>query len=145
MNRGISVLAPGVMVYERRGRYAARLRRELAGHDFHVRVIETRSAKDCLAALHGRRASAVVLEMMPNPLAGFELIGSIRAFDSSVLVTAVADRNEPWVEGWAREFGATYCAVDAFDLELLIDLIVRHLRRNVIETRPANVSGPRFA
>ena len=137
------MLAPGVMVYERRGRYAARLRRELAGQGLHMRVTEARSGKDCFAALRSRRLSAVVLEMMPNPLAGLELIGRIRDFDSSLLVTAVAERGEPWVEELAREFGATYCAFDAADVELLIDLIVRHLRQNVLETRPMEASGTR--
>lgn len=127
------MLAPGVLVCERRGRYAARLRHQLAEQGIHVRVRETRSGKDSLKALHSRRFCAVVVEATSNPIAALELIAEVRAFDSSVLVLVVLDRIAQWVEGPAREFGATYCAVVPFELDLLADLIVRHLKRYLSE------------
>lgn len=131
------MLAPGVVVCERRGRYAARLRRELAVRGMHVRVSETRSSKDCLTALCGRRYSAVAVEMMPNPIAALDLIEKVRAFDSSLLVTAVLDRASQWLEPHAREFGAAYCAIDPFEMDLLVELILRHMQRQLRELGPA--------
>ena len=139
----ITVLAPGVLVCERRGRYAARLRHELADQGIHVRVSETRSGIDCLKALHARRFCAVLVEATSNPMAALELIAEVRVFDSSVLVLVVIDRSTQWVEGPAREFGATYCAVVPFELDLLADLMVRHLKRYMSEASGTVEDGSR--
>ena len=136
-------MAPGVLVCERRGRYAARLRHKLADQGIRVRVSETRSGKDCLRALRARRFCAVLVEATSDPIAALELIAEVRAFDSSVLVLVVVDRTTQWVEGPAREFGATYCAVVPFERDLVADLIVRHLKRYLREARGTVQDGSR--
>jgi DNA-binding NtrC family response regulator len=118
-----------VIVCERRGRLAARLRHALAERGLQVRVSETRNGRDCLAALRARRSSAIAVEMAPSPAAALELIDEVRRFNSSVLVTAVVDQHDGWVEPLTREFGAVYCAVDPYDLDRLVALIVRHLEQ----------------
>lgn len=138
------MLAPGVIVCERRGRFAARIRHGLAEQGLHVRVSETRNGKDCLAAVRSRRSSAAVIEVTGNPVAALELIDEIRRCDCSVLVTVVVNRRSQWIEPLVREFGAAYCALDSFEINLLVGLIGRHLGgacRNVARSAVVEVAS----
>ncbi len=120
-----SAPAARLIVCERTGRWAAVLRRELAG--LGVRVWETRCLADCWNELAESPASFVVLEL-GGPVA--ELVDRVarqpREFPSARLAIA-ADRKQAGFEWLMREAGAVEFIGSPRHVGRLAQLACRHL------------------
>ena len=115
-----------VIVCERRGTWAAALRRELA--DAGVRIRETRSLADCWAALAESPASLAVVELTPAGAAALlERMAWLGRDFPRARAAVVADRSLAGYEWLLREAGAVHFVVSPRRLAPLGRLACRHL------------------
>jgi hypothetical protein len=118
---------PGVIVCERKGAWAAGLRRHLPRE---VRLRETRVLADCASALAEAPGSLVVLELTLAHLDGvLEFLGDVESRYPLAAVVVVADRSLEPYEGLFREAGAVHFATSPRTADALARLAARHLAR----------------
>jgi hypothetical protein len=115
---------PGVIICERKGTWAAGLRRYLPRE---LRLRETRSLADCLHELDESPASVVVVEFSEALLErALDLLGEVGRRFPSALVVAVAPRGWEPYEGLLREAGAVHFTTSPRDGDVLARIAVRH-------------------
>ncbi len=116
---------PGVIVCERRGHWAAALRRELSSD---VRLRETRSLAECAAALAAAPTSVLALELVPRNLAGvLELVGEMASRFPQARAVILADHAMQSCEGPLREAGALHFVASPRELAGLGRTVRNHL------------------
>ncbi|MEX0678528.1 MAG: hypothetical protein WD063_15715 [Pirellulales bacterium] len=118
---------PSVIVCERRGIWAAGLRRHLPRE---IRVCETRLLADCRRELAGAPPSLVVVELSESNLAAaLDLVAdAVRRFPLARVV-AVAERGWEPYEWLLREAGAIHFTTQPRKADTLARLAVRHVAR----------------
>jgi hypothetical protein len=124
-----------LIVCERSGAWADRLRRELAGRN--VALAETRTPREARAALSQSPSACLVLELVPGGAEeALDLLIDLPRGYPHVRAAVVADRQLADYEGLVRELGAVAFASSPRGLALLADTLARQLA-----AMPAAASG----
>jgi hypothetical protein len=125
---------PGlVIVCERNGHWAARLRQTLALPSGRLR--ETRTPAHCLEALAAAPASLVLVELPAGrEEAALELISRVEREFPPARSVVLAERGLERLETAARELGAIHFAVAPRDLRPLAELARRMFQRSTPPT-----------
>lgn len=114
-----------LVVYEATGRWAALLRRLVAGWPLR----ETRSAAECLDRVGDRPASFVVVELLPAELdEALSLLARLDAAFPQACPVAVGGPQTRPCEWLAREAGARHVVRTVRHAPVLADLAQRHFR-----------------
>lgn len=118
---------PSVIVCERRGLWAAGLRRHLPRE---FPISETRTLADCRHQLAAAPTSLLVVELLPTGVPGtLELLGDLgRSFPLARAVAVAARGLEPY-EWVLREAGAIHFTTSPRESDVLARLAVRHVAR----------------
>ena len=120
---------PCVIVCERRGIWAAGLRRHLPRE---IRVYETRTLADCRRELAARPASLVAVELLGNNVTGtLDLLADVARTFPLARGVAVAQRGWESYEWLLREAGALHFTTSPRQCDVLARLAVRHAARTV--------------
>ena len=121
-----SAAAGRLLVCERGGRWAARLRRELA--EAGVRVWETRSLAECWALLAESPASFVLVELTLANAEGLlrRMVRRGRDFPLAEVAVVAARSLAGW-QGLVREAGTAYFSCSPRRLGALAEVACRHL------------------
>jgi ActR/RegA family two-component response regulator len=117
--------AAKLIVCERRGRWAAALRRELA--EAGVRVWETRTLADCRDELVANPASFAVVELGTNLNGLLRLLARWPRRFPLARLAVVADRAQAGYEWLLREAGAVHFLSSPREVAVLARLACRHL------------------
>ena len=118
---------PSIVVCERRGIWAAGLRRHLPRQ---LRVCETRTLADCRRELTAAPASLVVVELTESNVAGaLDLVVDVVRSFPWARVVAVAERGWEPYEWLLREAGAIHFITSPRKADMLARLAVRHVAR----------------
>ncbi len=117
-----------LIVYERIGRWAAALRRELAAAG--LRVWESRNLTDCSQLLAESPASFVIFELSPTNCE--ETLRNIQNWQAEFPLfrfAVVADRSLGAYEWFIRETGAAHFLCSVRKIGALAETACRHLAR----------------
>lgn len=118
---------PAVIVCERKGVWAAAVRRHLPPA---VRLCETRSLADCRRELAAAPSCLVAVEVNPaNLLAALELFAEMGRRYPLARAVAIAQRGGAPFEAALREAGAIYFTTSPREADVLARLAVRHAAR----------------
>jgi hypothetical protein len=113
-------------VCERKGRWAAALRRQAEGPQ--LRLEETRSLAGCWQALAGHPGSFLVLEATPENLdAVLGRLAQLGHDDPAARAAVVAGRRLAGLEWLFREAGAVWFTVSPREVAALASIARRHL------------------
>ncbi len=116
-----------VIVCERRGIWAAGLRRHLPRE---IRVYETRTPADCRCELAARPASLVAVELLQTNVTGtLDLLALVARTFPLARAVAVAERGWEPYEWLLREAGAIHFTTSPRQSDALARLAVRHAAR----------------
>jgi hypothetical protein len=116
-----------LIVCERSGVWAAALARSL---DSAIRVRQTRSLAECLDELRAAPASLMMLELVPENIAGVLcLLESLERRFPMARAAVVADRSLGHHDALLREAGAVHFTTSPRQMPLLARLAQRHASR----------------
>ncbi|MBN1393543.1 MAG: hypothetical protein JW959_00735 [Pirellulales bacterium] len=114
-----------LIVCERRGRWAAALRRELAGVG--VRVWETRTPDGCRRELEASPASFVVLQLDRDAIETLRFLSGLRRDFPAARFAVVSERDQAAFEMPFREAGVVHFIFSPRRAGLLARMACRHL------------------
>jgi hypothetical protein len=115
-----------VIVQERRGVWGRQIRPRVAG--LPVRLVESRSADDLLAAVAGSACPVIVLTLGNRPAEDLDLLDRALQTAPGALTLVLDPTGQPDVARLARQIGATLVLPVETRPPVLLDLLLRWVR-----------------
>jgi DNA-binding NarL/FixJ family response regulator len=121
-----------LIVHERRDVWGRQLRPHVGG--LPVRLVESRSAEDLLAAAAGSAAPVILLALGSRAVEGLDLLDRVLQAAPDALVAVLEPAGEPAVTRLARQFGATLVTPAETRPPALLELLRSWVRLAVART-----------